>query len=502
MNNNIPITLGIDFGTSSLKCMLIECSGAVIAESEGNYTTYTKHKGWSEQEPSEWLTALKEAIDQLWQIAPDSKEKVACIGICSAAHIPVLLDKNKRPLRKAILWTDQRSQKQVEWLKKNYGQYITDTTGNQVSTTWTLPQLRWVLENEPEIIEKTKYFLTSKDYILFSLTDAIATDTTSASSTLFYSPENKQWDGLLLEQTGLCYEVLPQVVDPLDIAGVTTKEAAAKFNLPENIPVIAGMMDSSAELIAAGAAKRKQGLIRLGTAGGIMPVFSEMQSSPGLISYPHPIDGLWYQQAGTNSCTLSLQWLRNFFKTSGKPDLSYSELDDMVEAAQPGADGLIFHPYLQGERTPYWEPFLRASFIGAGLNHSNEDFARAVMEGVGYSLRDCMRLFNDDTVNHYVMVGGGSKSRVWPQIIADILNTPISLVNNGNSTYGIALAAATATGFYDDITETIDKCVKYDKTIYPNKDRARYYKSNFDKYHKIKVALTPVYACNNSVTAC
>lgn len=483
--------LGLDLGTGSLKCTILNAAGRVCASVARSYPTSRPHSGWAEQNPADWCEATREALAELRDLQPALFAGLTCIGICSAAHIPVLLDDRRRVVRPAILWSDQRSEDEVRFLKAQCDDVLAGQTLNQAGCTWTLPQLMWVRKHEPEAFDRARTLLSSKDYLIFQLTGRLATDHASAAATLMFDVGRKVWSPELARVAGLPLQALPPAFPPLTVVGEVSDTAALAFGLPAGVPVIAGTLDSAAELVGCGVlTPREAGMIMVGTSGGIMAVTAEPSRHDGVITYPHVVDGLYYKQAGTNSCATSLQWVRNLFCSVQRreaADFSYQDLDELAATAAPGAQGLVFHPYLQGERAPYWNPDLRGSFSGIDQNHSGPHFVRAVMEGVAFSLKDCLKMFEGHglTMKKAVMAGGVARSPVWSQIITDVLELETYTTGEGESAFGAGLLAATARGLFASIEEAVQTGVSRGRTWTPNPAVKAVYADQFRRYQDL-----------------
>ena len=418
-------------------------------------------------------------------------QSLDAIGFCSAAHIPVLLDNANEVIRPAILWSDQRSVAEVASLSASHSALLEETTLNEAGCTWTLPQLLWVAKHEPDSYARVRSLLSSKDYLIFRLTGKMAMDHASAAATLMLEARAKTWSPQVVALSKLPQSAFPLLVNPMAIVGKITSEAAREFGLRAGTAVIAGTLDSAAEMLGCGLlAPGESGMIRVGSAGGIMAVTDRPTFNRGIITYPHVIDGLFYKQAGTNACATSLKWIRDLcmkMRGADAPQLTYENLDRLATDAKSGADGLMFHPYIQGERAPYWNPDLRGSFTGIDQRHGWPQFIRAVMEGVAFSLRDCLTMFRREglDITSAVMAGGIVKSQIWSQIITDVLDMKTHMIRNGDSALGACMLAATAVGMFDDINEAVSICVKQERTMVPNAANRENYDRLFVRYREI-----------------
>ena len=422
-----------------------------------------------------------------------SSELVGGISLSSAAHIAVLLDADGRPLRNAILWYDQRSHHEVDELRSSQGDEIFRLSNNSISPTWTLPQLLWVRRQERDLWPKIHRVLLSKDYLSNWLTGQLTTDPATALSSMLFDAQAGDWSERLLEPLGLAPEVLPRVLPSTSPVGSLTATAAQQLGLPAGVPVINGTLDSAAETYGAGVVRAGDCLLRLATAGGMHLVVDGPRPHPQLITYPHPLPPLWYLQAGTNSCTSALHWV---FGTVGSDrPRTFQEWDETVESIPLGAEGLFFHPYLSGERCPYWDSRLRASFTGATFNHGPAHFIRAAYEGTAFSLRDAMTVLDDLGVRRGTItaVGGGTAGRLWAQIVCDVLGETLHISRLTDSAYGAALLGLVGIGLYSDVSQPLARSKQETEVLSPDPERKQRYTALFSLYREIQQKLQPVY---------
>jgi xylulokinase len=481
----------MDLGTSSLKCVVMDAAGRVLVRAARSYPTMSPQPGWAEQNPEDWLEALRSAITELRIHVPRLIEHLGAIGLCSAAHIPVLLDDTDSVIRPAILWSDQRSDSEVSELRAQCGARLEEITLNEAGCTWTLPQLLWVWKHEPDALKRVRRLLSSKDYVVYRLTGQAYMDHGSATATLMLETPTKIWSPYCKAVSGLPDATFPSLAHPMTIVGEVNAAAAVAFGLPQGTPVIAGTLDSAAEMVGCGLlAPGKSGMVRVGSAGGIMAVTNRATFDRGIITYPHVVDDLYYKQAGTNSCATSLKWIRELcvaMRTADAPALTFEDMDQLAAQASPGADGLMFHPYLQGERAPYWNSALRGSFTGVDQRHSWPQFVRAVMEGVAFSLLDGLSMFRRHGIdmNSAVISGGVLKSKIWSQIITDVLGMNVTTMRQGDSAYGACMLAATAIGMFANIHDAVAVCVEKDRTMAPSIANRNLYEHLFARYQEV-----------------
>jgi len=334
--------------------------------------------------------------------------------------------------------------------------------------------------------------MISKDYIVYRFTERITSDFSSAVSSLLVDANTLNWNIQLVQRAGLRLEMLSEILSPSDMAGKLTSKAAHDLGLSPGICVARGFLDSAAELIGVGALNESIGVIRLGSAGGVMVINRNGRYRKNCLAYPHPVKPFWYYQAGTNACTTSLLWVRNLFSSSSKK-LSYARIDSLSQRVSPGCDGLLFHPYLLGERVPHWNPNLRGSFTGLTLDHGKAHFFRAVQEGVAFSLRDCLAEVDWKGIAEARICGGGAKSRYWPKIIADVLGLPIvKMQYNDASTYGAALLAISAVSG-KGLSEIVSVTVRQKRRIEPDIETHNAYHAYYERYRKASEALVNLY---------
>ncbi len=515
------LLLGIDYGTGGCKTTVLDETGAFVGEASTEFQTYHDHPGWSEQEPADWWNALRSSLEKLAAKGVDLKSVAAC-ALDGSTHNAVLLDGGYRPVRRTIMWTDQRATAECEALKAGWGEKVFSTCYQMPAPTWTLPQMMWLKANEPEALAKTEHVLFVKDYVRYLLTGEAATDRIEAQGTLFFDMAKEKWDDDLVMLSGLRPDSLPRLIEPTDLAGRVTAEASAFTGLPEGTPVVCGSSDSAVEDYGAGAVEPGDLIIKLATAGNVNSMTAEAHPHPKTLTYSHIVPGMWYSVSATNAAALCMRWLRDaFYLGSDRVDLGsgsvgigsggndakrryailndskglYSLIDQEAGASPIGANGVFFHPYLQGERCPYWDSNLRASFTGVSISSTRGDFARALMEGVAFSLRDCFRTLEEMRlpVKRIFLIGGGARSRLWSEIVANVFNRPVSVPTPGDASFGACLLAGVGIGLFPDVKNAVAKCLHVERTIDPDPAAAVKYDHLFTCYRRIHDALAPVY---------
>ena len=494
------IYLGIDFGTGGCKVTAISGTGVLQGEASTEYLTEFARPGWSEQNPSDWYAAMCASLKKLRAGGLDFR-KIRAVSFDGSTHNAVLLDDAMKPIRKTIMWTDQRSIEECAMLKREYGDSIFRTAYQMPAPTWTLPQMMWLKKHEPDVLKKTKHVLFVKDYVRYLVTGHAATDYIEAQGTLFYDMKKQRWADELVELSGLSRSALPELIKPADVVGKVTAKAAAETGLPEDTVVVCGTSDSAAEDYGAGAVEPGDCIVKLATAGNVNVMTAEPHPFRTTLTYSHVVPGMWYTVSATNAAALCQRWFRDTFCQSEKAEAektgvnSFVLLNEQAEKSVPGANGVMFHPYLQGERSPYWDPKLRASFTGVSISSTKGDFVRALLEGVAYSLRDCFGTIEEMKlpVSRIFLIGGGARSRLWSEIVCNVFDLPLQVPTPGDASFGTALIAATGSGAFRDGREAVRKCLHIDREIRPDAKLAGFYREGFRRYREIHDALAPVY---------
>jgi len=487
--SNMKYFMGVDFGGSSSKATLLGEDGKVYATASCEYPTYYPENGWAEQDVDDSYDALVKNIRELLEKTGIAPEDVAALSLDAATHTAVLLDGNDKPLRRAIYWTDTRSAAQAAYLKKEMGPQIIEECYNSVSSLWTLPQLMWLRENEPETIKKTRKVLAVKDYVRFRLTGDYVTDSVEAMGFLLLDARKNVWSEKLCGLAGIDPAIMPEILDPMQKISPLCKKAQEDTGLTDKTMVIVGTTDTVMEVYAAGAVKPGQATVKLATAGRICPITDHEVVDPRLVTYRHVVKGLWYPGTATKSCAASNRWYRDTFGGN------FTEMSAAAATVSRGCEGLFFHPYLQGEITPYLDDKLRASFTGAAGFHTKAHFNRAVLEGVAYSMKDCFDTLKSMNIapTEAVAIGGGAKSDLWRQILADMLNIPLQTVDNVDSSLGSAMMAGVAAGVFASHEDAVEKCVRVTGVTLPDPEGAAFYDKQFTLYRRIQAALAPIY---------
>jgi xylulokinase len=402
----------------------------------------------------------------------------------------VLTDAEGAVLRPAIMWNDQRSAAQAAALQERASDLILAKSLNRVNPTWTLAMLAWLQEHEPEVIAQTKRLYLAKDYLRFRLTGTWETDFSDAIGALMADNATKTWSPEICALIGWDMASLPPVKPPSAVVGGITEAAAAATGLAAGTPVVCGSNDTTVEFFGVGATTPGIGAVKLATAGVLFLATEGPSVNPPISCYPHIIDGLYYTATGTNSCASAHRWLRDIMFPAG----GFAEMDTLAAGVAPGADGLVFHPYLQGERAPYWDPLLRGDFIGLTISHTRAHFARAVYEGIAYSIRDILQAAQALGLVYGTirLMGGGAGSATWRQIIANVTGLTVEVMENADASFGAALVAGIGVGIFASPEDAVKKCVRPHGGCAPDLDTHKVYSAFFEIYKEAQAALAPL----------
>lgn len=467
--------IGVDTSTTATKALLMDERGSILSIGRSTYGFETPRPLWSEQEPQLWWDATVVAIREAVSSAGVGGTDVRGVGLTGQMHGLVMLDANGKVLRPAILWNDQRTQNECDEIRRLIGRdRLISITGNDALTGFTAPKILWVANNEPDIVERTEHILLPKDYVRYRLTSEYATDRAGGSGTILFDLAARDWSPEVAEALGVPNQWLPPTFEGTEATGSITPAAAAATGLPVGIPVFGGGGDQAANAVGVGAVSPGIIAMSIGTSGVVFAPTSGPVVEPNgrLHAFCHSVPGTWHLMGVMLSAAGSLQW----FRDEVTPDRSFPELSQLVDEVPAGSDGLMFLPYLSGERTPHPDPLARGAFVGLTVRHGLSHMARSVMEGVAYGLRDIAELIKSLTDLGEVRVsGGGASSTTWLQIIADVMGIPIHVVGTPDAAaHGAALLAATGAGAFGSVAEAADGAVEVNGHVEPSSEAALY----------------------------
>ncbi len=445
--------LGLDISTTGAKALLIDEKGDVVASHTTPQPISTPKPLWSEQNPTDWWEGMVLAIRAVLQ-KTNAADSIAAIGLTGQMHGLVCLDRDGNVLRPAILWNDQRTQTECDWITETIGpKRLIQLTGNRALTGFTAPKIIWVRNHEPEVYNKTAHVLLPKDFIRYKLTGDYAADLADGAGMLLVDVANRRWSDAVLTELDIPAEWMPTLYEGTQITGVINSAAAQLTGLKEGTPVVGGGGDQAAQAFGVGAVTPGVIALTVGTSGVVFaPLGSYAYEPEGRLHvFCHAAPGLWHFMGVMLSAAGSLQWYHDTLA----PDTSFDTLINEAVNVIPGSEGLQFLPYLTGERTPHPDPLARGGFIGLTARHNRAHLTHAVLEGVAFGLRDSFELIKQSAAGRDIrqvrISGGGAKSPVWRQIMADILNVPlVSVEALEGAAYGAALLAGVGAGIWGD----------------------------------------------------
>lgn len=469
--------LGLDISTTGAKALIVDDQGKVVASHTTPQPISRPRPLWSEQNPADWWDGISSSIVKALEIANLSGEDIACIGLTGQMHGLVMLDEAGNVLRPSILWNDQRTQAQCDHMTEKIGfERLIELTGNRALTGFTAPKILWVRDNEPEVYNATKHILLPKDYIRYCLTGDYATDLAGAAGTSLLNVKERQWSTEVIEALGIPADWLPAVHEGTQITGHISTEGADATGLKAGTPVVGGGGDQAAGAVGVGAVKPGVISLVLGTSGVVFASLDDYAFEPEgrLHAFCHAVPNTWHFMGVMLSAAGSLQW----YSDELAPGETFDDLLAPAGEIPPGSDGLLFLPYLTGERTPHPDPLARGAFIGLTSRHTKAHLTRAVLEGVAFGLKDSFELIAKAGLPEQIEVrvsGGGAKSPVWRQILADILGAPlVSTSTTEGGAYGAALLATVGAGIFPDVVTACEKTITTSDETQPGADQAKY----------------------------
>ncbi len=498
--------LGIDVGTTGTRAILVDPgTGEVIAGATSEYPLYTPHPQWAEQDPADWWQATCDAIRAAMTQAGIKADDVQGVGLSGQMHGVVLLDERDQVLRSSLIWCDQRSQAQCDWITERVGaERLIELTSNPALTGFSAPKLLWVRDNQPEIYAKARTFLLPKDFIRFKLTGERATEVSDASGTLLFDVTHRRWSQEMLDILEIDPSLLPKVYESPEVTGYITAQAAELTGLKEGTPVVGGGGDQAAGAVGNGIVRPGIVSCTVGSSGVVFAYTSKPTLDPrGRVhTFCHAVPGAWHVMGVTQGAGLSLRWFRDRLGGLERALASelgvdpYELLTKEAQRAPAGCEGLIFLPYLMGERTPHLDPDAKGVFFGLTARHTRSDMIRAILEGVAYSLRDSFEIFREMSVpiEQVRASGGGARSELWRQIQADVFNTELVTVNaTEGPAYGVALLAGVGTGVWQSVPEACDATIKITGRTAPDPARVKLYDDYYAVYRGLYGKLKPAY---------
>lgn len=480
--------LGIDLGTSSVKIIIMDDEGKVIASESKEYPVFYPEAGWAEQNPEDWWNATKDGIKKLIEKSHIDSSTIKSVGFSGQMHGMVALDNKNEVLMPAILWCDQRTQEECDYITDLLGKdKLSKYTGNKALTGFTAPKILWVRKHKPEVYGKIEHILLPKDYLRFRLTGKFATDVSDASGTLLFDVDKRCWSKEMLSALGIAESVMPKAYESFEVTGTVTPEAALSTGLKEGTLIVGGGGDQAVGAVGTGTVESGIISVAMGTSGVVFAAQKDyaVDSENRLHSFCHA-NSEWHVMGVMLSAASCLKWWVEEVNKGGAA--TFDELLKEAEEVPAGSEGLIFLPYLMGERTPYSDPNAKGCFIGLSVTHNRAHMTRAILEGVAFGLKDSLELIKELNipVKEVRVNGGGAKSKLWRQILADVFEARIDMINSVDGpSYGAAILAAVGAGRFATVNEACHKLIKVTESVEPDKHNADSYRKMYTVYHSL-----------------
>ena len=496
----MPYMMGIDVGTTGTRAVVVRPDGHVLGAATGDHQPMRMARpGWADQDPEDWWRAAQIAIRAALDQANLKGSDIAAVGFSGQMHGVVLLDKAGSVLCPALIWCDQRSQQQCDWITRRVGaDQLIQYVSNPALTGFSAPKILWVRENDPQTFERVAHFLLPKDFIRYRLTGEFATDVSDASGTLLFDVTHRRWSPEMLQALNINSDILPRAYESPEVTGAISTEAAALTGLKAGTPVVAGAGDQAASAVGNGLVLPGLASATLGTSGVIFSYTAEPILDPrGRIhTFCHAVPGKWHVMGVTQGAGLSLRLFRDLFGAAESWYASQVDIDpyDLIireaDGIRPGSDGLLWLPYLMGERTPRLDSKARGLWLGLTASHTRGHLIRSILEGVAFSLRDSLEIFQElkIPVRQIRASGGGSRSLLWRQIQADIFGKElVTLRTSEGSALGAALLAGVGAGIYASVEQSAEQAIQVKESLAPIPDNV----STYDRYYEVYRNLYP-----------
>jgi xylulokinase len=489
--------LGIDVGTGGTRAVVVDSNGKVIASCTSEHAPFASpHTGWAEQDPHDWWRATCEAVKQVLAKSGTRADEIAAVGFSGQMHGAVLLDAAGGVLRPSLIWCDQRSAPEAEELTAQLGaDKIIGWTCNPALPNFTLTKLMWVRKHEPHLFERYKKLLLPKDYVRYRLSGEYGMDMADASGTLLLDVTNRRWSSEMASAVAIDTASLPPLFESPDVCSSISRAGAQATGLKEGTPLVAGAGDQAAGAVGLGIVRAGAVHATIGTSGVVFAATDRPALDPKgrLHTFCHAIPGRWHVMGVTQAAGLSLRWFRDNFGTKqGDGRDPYDRLSDEAADVPPGCDGVLWAPYLMGERTPHLDPQARAALVGLAASHGRGHVVRAIMEGVAFSLRDTFSIFEEMNVpvTQIRLGGGGARSWLWRQIQADTYGHPVQLLEaEEGAAYGAALLAGVGAGTWSSVDEACEQAVRVAREVAPHKANIAIMNKQYEAYRRLYPAL-------------
>lgn len=477
--------IGIDLGTSGLKSIVVSKDGKVVKEDHVKYETFHTRTGYSEMDPEKWYEATVESLERI--LSSEFGDRIKGVSFSGQMHGLVLVDADGEVIRPAILWNDTRTSKECRDIIEEIGlPSLLENVQNTVLEGFTLSKLMWVKNNEPENFERVHKFMLPKDYVIYKLTGNVYTEPSDAAGTVMFDVKKGVWSKTLLRQLNISKDICPEVIPSHGKSGVLRKDIVGTNGSNHDVSIYQGGADNACGALGAGITDSSKHLVSIGTSGVVLSSESQndYQNDGAVHYFNHSVPGQNYVMGVTLSAGYSLEWLKKLLDD----DQSFGDFMEEAESSPLGSGGLLYTPFLLGERTPYNDANVRASFIGLDANTNTSDMKRAVIEGITFSLNESIDIMreNGKAISRIVSIGGGAKNRQWLQIQADVFDAEvITRTEEQGPAYGAGMLAAMGEGWFDDFSEISESWIEYSESYTPQAGNVEKYKRLYEIYKKV-----------------
>lgn len=494
----IPI-LGIDIGTGGSRALVVDDAGTILASSTAPHEPFASlGPAWAEQDPADWWQAAVKATREALAASGLPASAIGAVGLSGQMHGAVLLDAQGNVLRPSIIWCDQRTAEECRWLEQEVGRdRLLELTANPALTNFTLTKLLWVRKHEPDVWSRVRHVLLPKDYVRYRLSGAHAIDVADASGTLMLDVAKRQWSDEMLAAAGIRREMLPEVFESPAVCARVSAEAAEATGLPVGTPIVAGAGDQAAGAVGMGITTPGTVSVTIGTSGVVFAATERpaLDRKGRIHTFCHAIPDRWHVMGVTQAAGLSLRWFRDQWG-AGSDDAAYEQLTREAAAVPPGADGVLWAPYLMGERTPHTDPDVRGALLGLAASHTRGHLVRAVLEGVAFSLRDSFGIFDELAlpIGRVRVGGGGARSALWRSIQAAVYGRAVeTVVAEEGAAYGAALLAGVGAGIWPSVDAACDAVVRTKEVTEPDPTAVKVLEERYRQFQRVYPALRDVY---------
>ncbi len=504
--------IGIDIGTSGTKTVLFDPLGNAVCSDSAEYPLSQPKNGWAEQDPADWKKAVLQTLKNVVKNSGIAAENIVGIGLSGQMHGLVMLDENGEVLRPSIIWCDQRTGKECEEIERLVGrERLIEITANPALTGFTASKIMWVKQHEPGIFAKCAHILLPKDYIRYVLCGVFATEVSDAAGMQLLDVPNRDWSDEVLEKLGIDRSLLGKVYESPDVTGYLTEEIADMTGLTTSVPVVGGAGDNAAAAVGTGVVKNGAAFTTIGTSGVVFMHTDRPVIDPkGRIhTFCCAVPGCWHVMGVTQAAGLSLRWVRDTFcevqieQAKEQNRDTYELMTDLASASPIGSNRLLFLPYLMGERTPHLDPDCRGVFFGLSAMHTKGDIIRSVMEGVSFSLCDCLSVFSELSlqVDTMAVCGGGARSAFWRKMLADLYDRPVCRTQNTEgAALGAAILAMVGAGLYASVPEACEQIIRTADETQPDTKNTQAYAPYYALYRQLYAPLKAAYKTLSAAT--